>query len=317
MKPSFATQQLRDAIRLRHLSHNTEECYCGWLARFMEFARAFPEQTSEQKFEGFLTMLARKGVSASTQSQAFNAVLFFYRHVLQKELARVDALRAKRPIQVRVAPSVEDVRALLTSVDDLHGYPTRLLTHLLYGCGMRVGEPIALRTKDVLIADSRLVLRGAKGGKDRVVPIPCSLIEPLRRQLRAARVVWEQDAADGIEAPLPGLLGRKYPRAGLSWGWAWVFPSRTRCQHPRTGQTVRWHCHPANIQRAVKAAARPLGLDITPHHLRHAYATHALRAGASVRDLQDALGHSQINTTMGYLTPQACAVPSPLESIAV
>ena len=273
--------------------------------------------TSEQKVERFLTELAKSECSASTQNQAFAAILFFYANVAGKPLEKVDALRAKRPAQVRVAPSVDDVRQLLGSVADVHGYPTRLVVKLLYGCGLRVSEPLNLRVKDVLLSESRLVIRGAKGGKDRIVPLPCSLVNEIKTQLRAARVTWERDVANQIPVQLPGLLGKKYPQSRFAWQWAFVFPSHHPCQHPRTGETVRYRMHEANVQKCVKDAARKHGLAITPHVLRHGYASHALRNGANVRDIQDALGHSHINTTMGYLTPTSCSVNSPLELITV
>jgi integrase len=195
----------------------------------------------------------------------------------------------------------------------ISGYPTRLITRMLYGCGLRVTEPLNLRVKDVLLGESRLILRGAKGGKDRIVPLPCSLVPEIKLQLRHARLVWEKDFSGKIPVPLPGRLASKYPDWQHAWKWAWVFPSQTTCVDDRTGKVVRFRCHEANVQRAVKVAARKLGLCVTPHQLRHAYATHAVRSGSNVRDVQEALGHSQINTTMNYLTPRACAVPSPLE----
>jgi integrase len=286
--------------------------------RYAEHLRSLPAGLPcERKIESFLTKLAKQNVSASTQNQAFNALLFFYREVLDVEPQNINAMRAKRPAHVRVAPSMDDVRRLLEAVGDVHGYPTRLVVRLLYGCGLRVTEPLNLRVKDVLLAESRLVIRGAKGGKDRVVALPCSLVADLRQQLRAARVTWEMDARNRVPVELPGRLAAKYPSAALAWQWAWVFPSKTTCRHPRTGATVRWRMHEANVQRAVKAAAANIGVMMTPHVLRHGYATHALRLGSNVRDIQDALGHSHINTTMGYLTAGTCAVRSPLEDMEV
>lgn len=314
MKPSEALQKTQDVIRLRHLARSTEECYLGWIKRFMGFVdRLDPTLASEAKVESFLTSLAKLGCSASTQNQAFNAILFLYREVLGRELNKIAAMRAQRPAMIRTAPEIDEVRALLGAVEDLHGYPTRLITRMLYGCGFRVTEPLNLRVKDVLLGESRLILRGAKGGKDRIVPLPCSLVPEIKLQLRHARLVWEKDFSGKIPVPLPGRLASKYPDWQHAWKWAWVFPSHTTCVDDRTGKVVRFRCHEANVQRAVKGAARKLGLCVTPHQLRHAYATHAVRSGSNVRDVQEALGHSQINTTMNYLTPRACAVPSPLE----
>lgn len=317
MNRDQAIQKLTEVARLKHLALATEESYCGWLARFCEFVAAHPEiALREAKVEAFLTQLAKGGCAASTQNQAFSAILFFYRHCLNLELGRVDALRAQRPQMIRTAPTAEEVRAMLSGMADLHGYPTRLIARLIYGCGLRVCEPLNLRVKDLVPSQSRMILRGAKGGKDRVIALPCSLVVELQAQLRAARVVWEADVRNRVPVKLPGLLAKKYPHWQFAWSWAFVFPSHKPCADPRTGETVRWRCHEANVQRAVKDSARALGLCLTPHHLRHAYATHVMQRGANIRDVQAAMGHANMETTAGYLTPQALNVLSPLEAVA-
>jgi len=256
MKPEIAIQNMRDVIRRKHLSLSTEENYLQWLVRFMRFvSERFRDGKPEQKMESFLTQLARQDVSASTQNQAFCAILFFYKEVLKQEVGKVDSL----------------------------------------------------------LEDSKLVICGAKGGKDRFVAIPCSLAHELAAQLKYAKVISEQDRFNRVPVALPGLLAKKYPHWQFSPKWAFLFPSRTTCVHPREGFTVRWRCHEANVQRAVRAAARPLGLDITPHHLRHAYATHCLNGGQNPRAIQQAMGHANLETTMGYLHAEALSVKSPLE----
>lgn len=319
MTTDQAIQSLRDAIRRRHLSWSTEQTYTGWLRRYCAWLPSHPAGDSTAKVSAFLTSMAHTNCSASTQNQALQALLMFYRDVVGTELGRVEALRAKRPQHVRYAPSRDEVREILKAVKDQGGYPTRLIVHLLYGCGLRVNEPLDLRIKDVDLAESRLTIHDAKGAKSRVVPIPCSLSEPLRRQIAVAVARWEQDAAAGIPVPLPHLLARKYPCNAHARGWYWIFPAATTCRHPRTGDTVRYRCMDTNVQRAVRAAACKVGLTglVTPHCLRHAYATHALHAGAYVRDVQQVLGHSSLETTQGYLHAEAGRVQSPLESIAV
>lgn len=174
------------------------------------------------------------------------------------------------------------------------------------------GVELTLRVKDVLLEDSKLVICCAKGGKDRFMSIPCSLAGELAAQLKYARSVNERDRLNRIPVALPGLLAKKYPHWQLSPKWAFLFPARTTCKHPREGFEVRWRCHEVNVQRAVRAAARSLGLDITPHHLRHAYATHCLNAGQNPRAIQKAMGHSQLETTMGYLHAEALSVKARL-----
>ena len=318
MTISQALEQLTDAVRLRHFSRRTEEAYRLWLQSYMEWLGSRKLQgTSEQKVEAFLTAEARRGVAASTQNQAFNALTFFYKAVLRTPLGPIEAARARRPERVRTALSVEETRALLGAVEDAGGYPTRLVARLLYGCGMRVNEPLELRLKDVDVAGRRLTIRGAKGGKDRVVTLPECLVAEMEGQLRVARLIWRADAAAGVPVALPGLLERKARRLGLAEAWAWVFPAHETVKHPRTGERVRWRMHEVNVQRCVRAAAGRTGLagKATPHVLRHCYATHAHRSGAAARDLQEVLGHRQLETTMRYLAGEAGRVASPLEAL--
>lgn len=311
MTPDQALNRLREVVRRKHFALSTEQAYCHWLVRFMAFLPSCPKgDSSEEKVEAFLSSLARSGVSASTQNQAFNALVFFYRAAVGIPLGNVDALRAKRPAQIRQAPTVEETWALLAAVKDVHGYPTRLIVHLLYGSGLRVSEPLNLRIRDVCLRESRLLIRAAKGGKDRVVALPCSLAAGIRDQIESARVTWKRDVAAGLPVALPGLLAKKYPRSAFAWEWAWLFPSHSDCVHPRTGERVRWRCHEANVQRAVRAAS---GGAVKPHELRHGFATHSLNRGVNPRAIQQVMGHASLETTMGYLHAEVLSVPSPLD----
>jgi integrase len=178
---------------------------------------------------------------------------------------------------------------------------------------LRVSEPLNLRVKDLDLKQGRIYVYQAKGNKGRVVPFPNCLAAPLERQLVVAKSVAALDHARNLSVTVPGLLGKKYPWAARSERWAWLFPSHTTCRDPRSGVQVRWRCHEANVQRAVREAARCCNLEgLTPHYLRHAYATHALHGGAFVRDLQVVLGHSHLETTMLYLHAEAGRVVSPL-----
>lgn len=320
MQLSSVLTRTREVCRRKHLAWATEEAYTGWIRRYASFLSSLKQRkqdqglSSEAKFERFLTRLATSGCAASTQNQAFNAILFLYKEVLGKPLERVQALRAKRPPQVRTAPSRQQVASLLEKVEDVHDYPTRLLVQLLYGCGLRVSEPLNLRIKDVDLENSQLVIRDAKGGKSRVVPLPCSLVPAIQEQMRKARLIWEADQLKGVPVPLPGRLGVKYPKAARSWAWYWLFPAHRPCKHPRSGEVVRWRVHESNVQKAVRWAARKCDLEgaVTPHVLRHAYATHVMQQGAYVRDVQVLLGHNSLETTMQYLHTEAGRVQSPL-----
>jgi len=311
--------QCVDLLRLRHYSLNTEKTYCGHIGSYidwlMKHGSALPD--SRTRVQTYLTSMAHRGCSASTQNQAFNALRFLYEQVRQEKLPDINALRAKPSQHRRTALTRDQTLALLAGVQDHAGYPTRLVALLLYGCGLRVSEPLNLRVKDLDTTAWRLTLRGCKGGKDRTVIVPECLRSSLANQIEHARAMWNRDRETHLPVEVPGLLARKYPNAPHSWQWFWIFPSHTPCTHPRTGQTVRWRMHEANVQRAVKKSAEKLDLDglATPHVLRHCCATHILNAGGNVRDVQELLGHAHLNTTMTYVHGNGERVRSPLESL--
>lgn len=321
MKRSEAVEKMKAVIRRKHLALATEDNYCHWLRRFLEWVSSHPSCPVDpaKRMEGFLSDLARSDVAASTQNQAFSAVLFFYRHVLGQEPGRVDALRAKRPQFLHHAPAKPDVLRLLDAVQDTPLYPYRLIACLIYGAGLRVSEPLCIRIRDIDLGSRRLVIRQAKQHKDRLVPIPSVLVDPITRQISAARVVWHRAVAAQVPVKLPHQLGKKYRSAGFEFPWFWLFPAAESCADPRTGDRVWWRCLESGVQKAVRRAAVSAGLgsSITPHHLRHAWATHAIDAGASVRDLQAILGHRSLETTMIYVHPEIERVQSPLDALRV
>jgi site-specific recombinase XerD len=318
MNLQHAIGLLQETCALQHTSLSTEKSYIYWIqhyARFLRQPQPKPLTSTESKMEAFLTRLALQGVSASTQNQAFNALLFFYRIALKQELGNVNALRAKRPPTLRYCPDRAETLQVLAQVNDVHGYPTRLLTHLIYACGLRVCEPLNLRIKDLDLKERRLHVYQAKGNKGRVVRFPECLASALERQLSVAKSMHAHDLGKRIPVALPGLLAKKYPYAQFAERWAWLFPSKSICRDRRANKLVRWRCHESNIQRAVRDAAVHCNLQgITPHSLRHAFATHALNDGAFVWDLQVVMGHTHIETTMTYVHPEATRVGSPLKA---
>jgi integrase len=220
MKTTQAIDRLRQVIRRQHKALATEDNYVFWLGRYIKALRGLPpELPSEKKLESFLTGLAlRHNVAASSQNQAFNAVLFFYKEVLGQPLGNVDALRAKRPVHERHAPSVGDTCLLLRTIRNVGGYPTNLIARMLYGCGLRVSEPLNLRIKDINLERGTLCIRGAKGGHDRVVHLPRSLVAELKEQMRSARLVWQFDRQNRTPLMLPHRLARKYPASRKATG---------------------------------------------------------------------------------------------------
>jgi integron integrase len=322
MTKEHALTQMKRILRMRHYALSTEENYLHWVGRFLDFLRRHRSLplAPASRMEAFLSAIAQSKSSASTQNQAFNALLFFYRNVLGTDPGKVEALRARRPKFVRHAPTREHVKAMLDEVRDTPVYPYRLIVKLLYGCGLRVSEPLGIRIRDIDLTKARIVIRQAKGGKDRVIPIPPSLIEPIRTQIEAAKAVHDRALIAKIPTKLPHRLANKNPRAARHFGWFWLFPAAFDCAdpHDETGDTrVWWHCLDSGVQKAMREACERAKLPVilTPHHLRHAWATHSIDAGASVRDVQEILGHKSLETTMQYVHPEIERVISPLESL--
>jgi len=300
----------------------TEDCYADWVKRFILFhGKRHPQEMGAAEINAFLTHLAVEGhVSASTQNQAFSAILFLYQKVLEVDPGQIaGAIRAVRPKRLPVVLGRDEVRAVLGR---LQGLP-RLVAELLYGSGLRVLDALRLRVHDLDLGRMELLIRhgkGGKGGKDRRTVLPVAVKPGLLAQLDAARAVFERDCADGIGVSLPEALDRKYVRADRQWGWAYVFPSSGRWIDPRDGRTKRHHLHESVIQRAVRAAARGAGLaqHVTPHVFRHAFATHLLEDGYDIRTVQELLGHHDVRTTMMYthvLNRGRLAVRSPGDAL--
>ncbi|MDR2012674.1 MAG: integron integrase [Rhodanobacter sp.] len=317
-RPPKLLDQLREAIRARHYSIRTENVYCDWARRFILFHdKRHPRDMAADEVTAFLTHLANeRSVSASTQNQAKSALLFLYKQVLGIELSRLDEIvQAKRGTRLPVVLTPREVHALLGATQGTMG----LIVGLLYGTGMRLLECLRLRVKDVELARREILIREGKGNKDRVTILPENLVLPLRKHLVRVKVLHDADIAAGFgEVYLPDALTRKYPRAARHWGWQWVFPSPVRSLDPRSGVERRHHIHPESVQRAVREAARHIGITkpCTPHVLRHSFATHLLQAGYDIRTVQELLGHSDVKTTMIYthvLNRGGRGVVSPLD----
>jgi integron integrase len=294
--------RVREAIRTRHYSYRTEKAYVHWIKRFIFFhGKRHPAEMGEPEIGQFLSSLATdRHVSASTQNQALNGLLFLYQHVLLKHVGYVQGvLRAKRPHRLPVVLTREEVRSIL---GQLQG-PEWIMAVLLYGAGLRLMECLRLRVKDVDFARNEIRVPSGKGDKDRVTMLPAAVKQPLCRHLEQVRQAYEADCKNSSSGvPLPYALGRKYPNAGKDWAWYWVFPASKLYVDPGSGARWRYHLHESVLQKAVKEAVEKarIAKPATPHTFRHSFATHLLEDGHDIRTIQELLGHADVTTTMVY-----------------
>lgn len=312
--------QLRERIRYLHYTISTEQTYVYWVKGFIRFHGVrHPAEMGRAEIEAFLSWLANeRRVAVSTHKQALSALLFLYGKVLGVDLPWMNDIgrpRTKRRLPVVLTP--DEVARLLCLMAGEH----RLLAQVLYGTGMRINEGLQLRVKDIDFERRTVIVREGKGGKDRAVMLPESLIRPLREQLARARVLWADDCRCGrAGVEMPDALARKYPRAGASWAWFWVFPQADVSVDPRSGVVRRHHMYDQTFQRAFKRAVTCTGLTklATPHTLRHSFATALLQSGYDIRTVQELLGHADVATTMIYthvLKVGGGGVRSPMDAL--
>jgi integron integrase len=334
--------EARRLMRTLHVAKRTEEAYIGWIYRYLRFHREkrgswiHPKDMGSAEVNEFLTHLAvERKVAASTQNQSLSALLFLYSKILKLDI-RFDAVRAKRPSKLPVVLSPSEVASILGHIDST---PKRLMVSLMYGAGLRLMEACRLRVKDVDFERRQLLVREGKGAKDRYVPLPSRCMEPLRRQLAAVAKLHQQDLLAGAGwVWLPYALAVKYPNAGRSLAWQYVFPARNLSMdsNPRESmegpdedqhvvaadrtQLRRHHVHESSVQTAVTAAVRKSGIQkkVTCHTFRHSFATHLLESGKDIRTIQELLGHADVSTTMIYTHVSqlgATGVQSPLDQL--
>ncbi|TAJ98221.1 integron integrase [bacterium] len=294
--------QVRQAIRTRHYSYMTEKAYIGWIKRFIFFHnKRHPADMGEPEIARFLSALAQEShVSASTQNQALNAILFLYHEVLTKDIGYIKGVvRAKRPHRLPVVLTREEVKSILGLLDGLEW----IMGMLLYGAGLRLMECLRLRVKDVDFSRNEIRVRSGKGDKDRVTMLPAAVKEPLLRHLEVVKKQYEGDVKSGFSGVfLPYALERKYPNAAREWGWQWLFPASKFYVDPQSGKILRHHLHESVLQKAVREAVVKSGIPkpASPHTFRHSFATHLLEDGYDIRTVQELLGHNDVSTTMVY-----------------
>ncbi len=317
-QPVKLLDQVRQKIRLRHYSIRTEEAYVNWAKRFILFHnKKHPKEMGRKEVEAFLTHLAVDGkVAASTQNQAFNALLFLYEKVLGLDVFHeIDALRAKQPERLPTVLTFEETMAVIDSMSGVF----QLIVKVLYGSGLRGIECVRLRVKDVDFKMNQIIVRNGKGQKDRATMLPEEVREPLQNHLVYVQKIHEKDLREGYGSVyLPFALARKYKNAEKEWGWQYVFPSKTLSTDPRSGKKRRHHVHLSSLNANIRKAAKTADItkSISSHTFRHSFATHLLEEGYDIRTIQELLGHKDVSTTMIYthvLNRGGRAVRSPLD----
>lgn len=312
--------QLRESIRYKHYTLRTERAYVYWVRWFIRFhGLKHPKNMGVCEVEAFLRYLAaERKCSTSTHRVALSAILYLYKEVLDLELPWMEEIgRPQRQQRLPVVLTPDEVASVLSKLEGTHA----LLARLLYGTGMRLSEGLQLRVKDIDFDRLTIIVREGKGGKDRAVMMPQSLVPALREQLAVSNALWVLDRSykrNGVEMPF--ALEKKYPGAGVSWAWHWLFPQDHPSVDPRSGIERRHHLYDQTFQRAFKRAVQAAGIakPATPHTLRHSFATHLLQSGYDIRTVQALLGHSDVSTTMIYthvLKVGGGAVKSPLDAL--
>jgi integron integrase len=301
-KPGKILDQVQEVMRYHHYAIRTEKTYIKWILDYIRFnGTRHPREMGKPEIERFLSHLAvNRNVAPSTQNQALNAILFLYKYVLDMPLNDyIDATRSKKPKRLPTVLNQSEIRRFFQHINGTN----ELMAKLLYGAGLRLMECVRLRVKDVDFENHQIIVRDGKGGKDRATVLPKTVQEDLRLHLKGVRRLFEQDLADGrADVYLPSALARKFRGAGKSWIWQWVFPAKSLSRDPRTGKLRRHHTHETGLQKAIANAAKKAGIDkrVSPHTLRHSFATHMLEAGKDIRRVQELLGHVYVRTTMIY-----------------
>ena len=309
-------------MRREHYSLSTERTYCNWVRQFIQFHKILTKEAlfveQKQKVENFLNYLAlERNVAASTQNQAFNALVFLYKRVLESPLENVKATRSRKEAPIPVVLTRDEVKQVLSLLD---GVP-ELVVKLLYGCGLRITEAVKLRIQDIDFGFKQVTVRDGKGMKDRVTPFPVNLEFALSNHLERVKLIHKKNLSQGLgNIYLPYALDRKYPNAEREWNWQYVFPGSSLSKDPRSGIIRRHHLDQSAINRAIKQAVRKTEItkNVSAHTFRHSFATHLLQRGTDIRTIQSLLGHADLQTTMIYthvLQQGGAEVVSPLDDL--
>lgn len=299
--PSPFMQRIQEIMRARYLALATEKSYCYWIRYFIRQQKpSSPEAMTGEQVTAFLSWLAiEQNISPATQNQAFNALVFLFRHVLQRPLTDIQATRAKENRRVPVVLSSSEIDQVLQYLKE----PYLTMLRLAWGSGLRKMEILRLRIKDLDFERRALTVRSGKGDKDRVTVLPQSVCEPLQRFMTRSARLHQMDLDDGFgSVEMPYALAKKYPAQARSLHWQFVFSAGQRSIDPRSGEERRHHLHHSTLDRALRAAvvASKIPKRISCHTFRHSFATQLLENGYDIRTVQELLGHSDVKTTQIY-----------------
>jgi len=293
---------LTDTIKLRQYSPSTLRTYTMWVRKFRTFTGGkAPARLSTEDVKDFLTDLAVcRGVAASTQNQAFNALLFFFRHALGREFGKVDGVvRAKRRRYIPVVLSREEIDRIIERLEP----PFDLVVKLLFGCGLRISECLDLRVGCFNLDSGVLTIHDGKGMKDRTVPLPRTLLRDIRQRFRELSALHREDLGRGYAGVfLPSQLENKYQNAPKEFVWQWFFPAKRLTHVVKKHEYRRYHLQSSHVSKALRVAVRQAAIPkrVSPHTFRHSFASHLLQANYDIRTIQELLGHSDVRTTMIY-----------------
>jgi len=311
-------EQVKELIKMKHYSIRTEKSYTYWMKKFYFFHnKKHPKEMGEKEITEYLSYLANvENVAASTQNQALNALIFLYKEVLHRDDLQIENfVRAKMPERIPVVLSKEEVAKVLSNLKGVYW----LIGNLLYGSGLRLMEALRLRVKDIDFAYKQILIRDAKGAKDRRTMIPEKLIKPLKRQIQKRKILHQEDLEEGSGyVYLPNAIAKKYLNAEKQFNWQYVFPANRKVFDKKKQKWYRHHLHESAVQRAIKQAVRIARINKGAgcHTLRHSFATHLLENNYDIRTVQELLGHKDIRTTMIYthvLNRGGLGVKSPLD----
>lgn len=317
MPESKLLDRIKENLRSKYYSKKTIEAYLKWIHDYLVFSgKRYPTDLDKTNVERFLTFLAvKKRVSASTQNQALSAILYLYKNFLQVDIGWLeDVVRAQKSKRLPVVFTKNEVRGILAALD---GVP-KLVCSILYGSGLRLGEALKLRVKDLNFEYRQVIVRESKGRKDRITTLPNSIITELKQHINKVYVQHREDLKKGRgKTKLPYSLEKKFPGANKEFYWQYVFPANKFIKDENTGLIYRYHIHESTIQKAIRQAVKNSNIHKhgTSHTFRHSFATHLLEAGYDIRTIQELLGHNSVKTTMIYthVANLGAGIKSPLD----